>query len=88
MPQPKILPTQREPWRDKIPAWLYYIVGLLDFDSNDKCIIKSSSLWPSADVKPMSIDLVLYIYIYIYIYISFFLWFLGYALQRTHNGVY
>ncbi len=37
---------------DQIPAWLYYIVGLIDFHS--AVHLKYSSFWPSADVKPMS----------------------------------
>jgi hypothetical protein len=28
--------TRREPWWDKIPAWLYYILHLLDFHSTNK----------------------------------------------------
>ncbi len=48
---------EREPERDKIPAWLYYKTDLLDFHGMYKTLfavhIKHSCFWPSADVKPM-----------------------------------
>ncbi len=48
---------QREHGWDKIPAWLYYIMGLLDFQSTYKIFVgvylRHPSFRPSADVKPV-----------------------------------
>ncbi len=48
---------EREPERDKIPAWLYYLTGLLDFHGVYTKLfavhIKHSCFWPSADANPM-----------------------------------
>ena len=76
--------TYRVPSCDKIAAWLYYIMGVLDFHSIliTKILfavrLKHSSFWPSADVKSMSKDVV---HVFsLYVYENYYLW--GYQVKR------